>query len=76
MNQPLPVITQSELIKALQKANFYIHHAYGVHCTLRNPSMPALRITLPDRESDLSRTTLQSILKQANLTAAELRELL
>jgi len=71
----LPVITPRQLIRALERAGFFVHHVRGSHHYLHHPDNVVL-ISVPYHNKDLKRGTLQAILRQAGLTADELRQLL
>ncbi len=72
----LPVVRPRQLIRALERAGFFVHHIRGSHHYLRHPERPGLMITVPYHNRDLKRGTLRAILRQAGLTADELRDLL
>jgi predicted RNA binding protein YcfA (HicA-like mRNA interferase family) len=72
----LPVVRPRQLIRALERAGFFVHHIRGSHHHLRHPDKPGVLITVPYHNRDLKRGTLQAILRQAGLTAGELRKLL
>ena len=71
----LPVVTPRQLIRALERAGFFIHHIRGSHDYLRHPDRAVL-ISVPYHNKDLKRSTLRAILRQAGMTAEELRQLL
>jgi predicted RNA binding protein YcfA (HicA-like mRNA interferase family) len=71
----LPVVTSRQLIRALERAGFFLHHITGSHHFLRHPTRPGL-VVVPYHSRDLKRGTLRSILKQAGLSADELIRLL
>lgn len=65
-----------EVVRALQKAGFYIHETSGPHVQLKHPSKPG-RVTVPWHERfDLPPHIVKSILRQAGLTNREFFELL
>ena len=72
----LPVVRPRQLIRALERAGFYVHHVRGSHYYLRYPDRPTAMITVPYHNRDLKRGTLRSILHQAGITPERLRELL
>jgi predicted RNA binding protein YcfA (HicA-like mRNA interferase family) len=76
MSQQLPALRPAKILKALQRAGFYIHHIKGSHHFLKHPGKPGVRVTVALHSGDLKRKTLSSILDQAGLTIEELRELL
>jgi len=76
MSQHLPVVRPKEVIRALCRAEFFVHHTSGSHYVLKNSGKPHLRVTIPYHNRDLKRKTLASIIDQAGLTPAEFVELL
>jgi predicted RNA binding protein YcfA (HicA-like mRNA interferase family) len=72
----LPAITSRQLIKALEKAGFEVHHIAGSHHILRHKENSALRVTVPFHNRDLKTGTLHRIVKDAGLTTAQLLALL
>ncbi|MDO8505327.1 MAG: type II toxin-antitoxin system HicA family toxin [bacterium] len=69
----LPSLTSKDMLRALQKAGFSIHHQSGSHIILRNGDK---RVTLPMHNVDLHKGIIKSILNQAGMTAETLKELL
>jgi predicted RNA binding protein YcfA (HicA-like mRNA interferase family) len=74
----LPVVTPRQLIPSvpLERAGWFVHHVRGSHHFLKHGDFPGLRITVAYHSRPLKRGTLRAILRQANLTADELRDLL
>jgi predicted RNA binding protein YcfA (HicA-like mRNA interferase family) len=72
MTERLPVLTP----RALERAGFFVHHQTGSHCVLRNQTKPRLRVTVPVHARDVKRGLLAAILRQAELTPAELHRFL
>jgi predicted RNA binding protein YcfA (HicA-like mRNA interferase family) len=70
------VVKPKQLIKALKKAGFYIHHQSGSHARLLHKTRPNLRVTVPIHSKDIPKGTLFRILKQANLTKEEFIDLM
>ena len=65
-----------EVVRALQRAGFFIHETSGSHVQLKHPSKPG-RITVPYHEGfDLPKHIVRSIVRQAGLTNQEFFELL
>ena len=60
----LPVLKPKEILKALKRAGFFVHHTTGSHYALRHPDNPELKVTLPDHTGDLKRSVLKSILNK------------
>jgi len=71
-----PVIKAKNLVRALLRAGFYIHHQTGSHVRLLHSSRKDLRITIPMHNFDIPIETLQRILKQADLGVEDLLKLL
>jgi predicted RNA binding protein YcfA (HicA-like mRNA interferase family) len=71
----LPVRTPAEVIRALNRASFFIDHSTGSHRYFRHPSRPGI-VTVPFHRKDLKRRTLKSILDQAGLSTDEFIKLL
>ncbi|MEK7368192.1 MAG: type II toxin-antitoxin system HicA family toxin [Planctomycetota bacterium] len=77
MKKDLPVLKPKEVLKALLRAGFYVHHQTGSHIQLRHSSKTKLRVTIPRHDRfDLPRPVLRSILRQAELTVEEFLKLL
>ena len=73
----LPSVNATRLIRALQRAGFFVHHATGGHYVMKHSGRPAVRIVVPHHGSaDVKRGIVSSILLQAGLTAEELVRLL
>ena len=76
MSQHLPALRPAKVLKALQRAGFYIHHTKGSHNFLRHPSKPDILVTVAMHSNDLKRKTLVSIIRQAGFSVEEFLELL
>ena len=76
MSQRLPVVKPKQVIRALERAGFFIHHSTGSHHILKHPDRPIPRVTVAYHNRDLKRKTLASIIEQAGLTVEEFIELL
>jgi predicted RNA binding protein YcfA (HicA-like mRNA interferase family) len=72
----LPVLKAKEIIRALERAGFFIHHTVGSHVQLKHPAKPNFRVTVPQHSGDVPLTILRSILKQAGLSLEEFLDLL
>ncbi|MBV9757622.1 MAG: type II toxin-antitoxin system HicA family toxin [Alphaproteobacteria bacterium] len=68
----LPVVRPRQLLRALERAGFFLHHVRGSHHYLRHPDKPGVLVTVPVHNRDLKRGTL----REAGLTPEELRRLL
>jgi predicted RNA binding protein YcfA (HicA-like mRNA interferase family) len=76
MSQRLPTVKPKEVLRALQRVGFFIHHSTGSHHILKHPSKPELRVTVAMHNKDLKRKTLATIIDQAGYTPEEFIELL
>ena len=76
MSQRLPAIKPKAVIRALQRAGFFIHHTSGSHHILKHPSKPQLRVTVAMHNKELKRKTLASIIEQTGFTTDEFIALL
>ena len=70
----LPVLKPRELLKALFRAGFYIHHQTGSHARLLHHQRNELRVTVPIHSTDIPQVVLKSVLRQADLTPDQLLE--
>ena len=58
------------------KLGFYFHHQTGSNIHLKHRTKEYLRVVIPTNKETLAPKTLKTILKQAELTLEELRNLL
>ncbi len=72
----LPVVKSRQVISALFKGGFYLHHQTGSHARLIHEIRPELKVTVPVHSKDIPKGTLKRILKQADLTVEEFLQLL
>jgi predicted RNA binding protein YcfA (HicA-like mRNA interferase family) len=75
VSRRLPALKPKDVLRALQRAGFILHHSTGSHYILKHPGK-GLRVTLPWHNTDLKRGTLGSIIEQAGFTIEEFAELL
>jgi predicted RNA binding protein YcfA (HicA-like mRNA interferase family) len=76
MSPRLPVLRPREVLRALLRAGFEIHHQAGSHAQLRHPQKPYLRVTVQRHDRfDLPLPVLRSILRQAEMTVEEFLDL-
>ena len=71
----LPVLSHLEVIKALNKIGYNIDHQTGSHIILRQDKEPYRRLTIPNHK-EISKGTINSIIRQAGLTRDEFLNLL
>ncbi|MGA2711612.1 MAG: type II toxin-antitoxin system HicA family toxin [Bryobacteraceae bacterium] len=76
MSRRLPALKPRDVLRALNRAGFAIHHVSGSHYILKREDRAGLRVTLPWHGKDLKRRTLTSIIDQAGLTTDEFLGLL
>jgi predicted RNA binding protein YcfA (HicA-like mRNA interferase family) len=72
----LPRLNARTLLRALQRAGFYIHHQTGSHANLRHATKAHLHVVVPRHGGDLAPKTLKSILVQAEIAVEEFIALL
>ena len=72
----MPSLKPAKVLRALERAGFFVHHTKGSHYFLKHPDKPGLRVTVPFHGGDLKRRTLASVIDQAGFTVEEFLELL
>jgi predicted RNA binding protein YcfA (HicA-like mRNA interferase family) len=72
---PLPAITGAQLVKALQAAGFSLTNIRGSHHRLRHPDGRATTVPV-HAGKDVPKGTLRAVLRDADLSAEDLRQLL
>jgi len=76
MARKLASLKPREVVRALEKAGFFIHETSGSHVHLKHYHKPG-RVTVPYHERfDLPKHIVKSILRQAGLTNQEFFRLL
>jgi len=76
MKRRLPVLKPRQVIRALERADFFVHHVSGGHYALRHLHRRNLRVTVAYHNRDLHPKTLRSIIRQAGLSVDEFIDLL
>ena len=76
MSSELPVLKAKEVIGILEKAGFFVHHQTGSHVQMKHPSKLDIRITIPKHNKDLLKPIIRSIIRQADLSVEEFKNLL
>ncbi len=71
MSSVLPVLRPKQVLRALKKNGFFIHHQTGSHIQLKHRHHPARRVTIPYHNKDLPKPILKSIIHQSGLTKEE-----
>lgn len=75
MSRKLPVIKPIQIVKILESVGFEKRRQTGSHLILRHPKTGKI-IPIPIHSRELKRGTLMSILKQAELSRDELKDLI
>ncbi len=78
MSPRLPNLKPREVLRALERAGFYVHHTGpGSPVQLKPRTDPSKRVTVPGHQGfDMPRGTLRSILNQAGMTPEEFTDYL
>ena len=77
MTRRLPALNAKQIIRALERAGFFIERSSGSHHFLVHRTDPRRRVTVAYHGArDIPRATLANILRQAQLTADEFVTLL
>lgn len=72
----LPVLKPRQVINALLRGGFYLHHQTGSHARLIHKTRTDLSVTVPIHSKDIPKGTLRRIIRQADLTMDEFLHLL
>ncbi len=72
----LPIVRPAKIIKALERAGFYVHHSTGSHYILKSANNPMLRVVIPYHNKDIKTGTLAAIIKQTGMSVDEFRKLI
>jgi len=72
----LPVLKPKQVVRALERAGFYLHHQTGSHARLLHHTRAQLRVTVPIHNRDLPLSLLKRILQQAAISEEEFLKLL
>jgi len=70
----LPVLRPREVVAALRRAGFVVHHQTGSHAILK--SAAGRRVTVPMHNRDLKTGTLRSIVRESGMSVDEFVALL
>ena len=73
MTKRLPQVKPREVIAALRRAGFDLHHTTGSHYVMKRDEF---RVTVAYHTRNLKRGTLASVIRQAGLTVDQFIELL
>jgi len=72
----LPQIKGNRLVNALRKEGWYVDRTRGGHAIMRHENKPGTKIVIPFHGKPIKPGTLSNILKKAELSIEELKELL
>jgi predicted RNA binding protein YcfA (HicA-like mRNA interferase family) len=72
---PIPVVSGTELVRALERAGFVVTRVKGSHHRLKHPDGRATTVPVHSGR-DVPKGTVRSVLEDAGLTAEDLRTLL
>ena len=76
MSPRLPALRPRDVIRALERAGFFVARTSGSHHFMKHPDHPERSVTIASHATDLKPGTLRAIIKQAGLTAEGFLELL
>ncbi len=76
MSGRLPALRAKDVLRALERDGFEVHHVTGSHYILKHRQRAGLRVTIPWHNRDLKTATLRSIVEQAGYTVEDFRKLL
>jgi len=72
----LPQIKGNRLVNALAKRGWYVDRTHGSHVIMRSEDKPGIKITVPIHGKPIKPGTLNNIVKRAEISIEELKELL
>ena len=72
----VPQIKGDRLVSALRKAGWYIDRTHGSHVIMRHENRPGIKIVVPVHGKPVKPGTFSNILKKAELSIEEIKELL
>ena len=70
MSPKLPIVKPSEVIHALEKAGFVVHHIKGSHYVLKHPHS-GRRVPVPYHAKALKKGMLHGVIRQSGLSREE-----
>lgn len=71
----LPVVSGQDVVRALTKAGFEVHHQKGSHIILKQTIAPFARLSVSNHK-ELKRGLLRSLLRDTGLTREQFMSLL
>ncbi len=77
MSPKISTLKPKAVLKALLRADFYVHHQTGSHAQLRHKTKQSMRVTIPQHSGfDLPAYVVQNIIKQCEMTKEEFLKLI
>ena len=77
MPPKVPALKPKQVVAALLRAGFYVHHQRGSHARLLDRTRTELRVTVPIHNKEIPPSFLKHrILKQAGLSEEQFLDLL
>lgn len=76
MTKRIPSLTPRQVIDALKRGGFQVHHVRGSHYALRHMEKPDVRVIVAFHNRPMKRGTLHGIIRQAGLAIEEFIDLL
>jgi len=71
----LPVLSGRQLVKVLTRLGYTVDRQRGSHIILRHGEPPHRRLVVPDH-AEIAKGTLRALLRDAGVTADQLRRML
>jgi predicted RNA binding protein YcfA (HicA-like mRNA interferase family) len=75
VSQRLPALKPKDVMRALRRAGFELHHVRGSHYVFKH-AQSGRRVIVPHHNKDLKKGTLASIIEQAGTPTTEFLKLL
>jgi len=72
----LPEIKGDRLVNALRKQGWYVDRTRGSHVIMRHENRPDTKVVIPIHRKPIRPRTLSNILRKAELSVEEIKELL
>jgi len=72
----LPRVKAKDLVRALCRNDFYVHHTKGSHAHLLHKFKTHMRAVVPIHGKELAPKTLKTILIQTEISVEELKKIL
>ena len=76
MTRRLPQLSYRKVVHALERRELVLDHTKGSHNYFINPDDPTILVCMPRHASDIKRSLLRKIVKDAGLTVEQFLDLL